>query len=402
MEINLRKNFILVVAGLAMLADHSAHACPFCAATSPTIREELDPAEVVALARLISVEPAAKRNGQVSIGSTSVARYEILDVLRGDSALRGVRLVEVPDASEQKPGSIRMLTACGAPRLTWSESHRLTERSREYVRRSAALPAEGADRLEFFYEYLEDAEELIAQDAYNEFATAPYDEVRLLRAKMDRRRLAERIADPKTPANRRGLLYTMLGVCGTAEELPLLEGLLRRGSRENPGSFDAILAAYISLRGAAGLDTIDELFLRVDSSADKKLDLADSHAAIRALRFHLEEQHGVAKNRIMKSLRLVLERQELASVVIADLARWQDWDALPRLVELFKKADGDASGLRVQVVNYLLICPLPEAAKQLDELARIAPGDVERARILSVYGKGAPSAPQPPGVPVPE
>lgn len=394
MDIILRKHLAPLLAILSILAGQAVDACPFCEATCPTIREELDPAEVVALARLVAVEPSAMGKAQVTTSAAKVARYEILDALRGGSALRGVRFVEVPDASEQKPGSIRLLTACGAPKLTWSESHRLTERSREYVRRSAALVAEGGERLAFFYEYLEDAEELIAQDAYNEFATAPYDEVKKLRDKMDRRRLAERIADPKMPASRRGLLYTMLGICGTADDVPLFDDLVRRGSRANPGSFDAILAAYLSLRGDAALDTIDELFLKIDTSAGKP-DLADGHAAIRALRFHLEEQHGVAKDRILKSLRLVLERPELASVVIADLARWQDWKAMPRLIELFKKADGGASGLRVQVVNYLLTCPLPEASKHLDELARISPQDVERARILSVYGKGAPTPPQP-------
>src|SRR5437868_5581641 len=98
MDITLRKVLASGLALLSLLAGQTAHACPFCAATCPTIREELDPAEVVALARLVAIEPSAKSNAQVTAGSAKVARYEILDALRGGSALRGVRFVEVPDA----------------------------------------------------------------------------------------------------------------------------------------------------------------------------------------------------------------------------------------------------------------------------------------------------------------
>lgn len=360
---------------IAMLTSaFDAAACDFCAATSPTICEELAPAEVIVTARVVAIRSAA-------------VRYEILDVLRGGKALSQIRHIDLAGASEAKIGAMRLLTGCGAPKLTWSESHQLTQRSRAYVRRAMALPA-GGERLAFFHDYLEDAEELIAQDAYNEFATASYADVKKLRGRMDRKRLTKRLADPKTPANRRGLLYTMLGICGTPDDVPHLEDLVRRGSRENRGSFDAIVAAYLSLHGDAGLALVDALFLAGDKTSSRPGDLADSHATIRALRFHLEQQHGVSKARILQSLRLLLDRPELASVVIADLARHEDWQALPRLVELFKAADADASGLRVQVVNYLLACPLPEAGKQLEELARIAPKDVERARILNVYRNG--------------
>jgi hypothetical protein len=386
MPIRLAHSLIFVLS--LVCAARPAAACPFCAATSPTICEELAPAEVVVIARAVSVVSTERR-----------ARYEIVHVIRGTAELREVGHIDLRDSVETKIGSLRLLTGCGAPKLTWSELHGVSERGREYVSKATSFSPEDPGRLAFFHDYLEDAEEQIAQDAYNEFASANYAEVKKLRDRMDRRKLLARATDPKTPANRRGLLFTMLGICGAAEEAAALEAIVRSGGKESPGYFDAVLAAYLSLRGAIALDVIDAQFLRPDSKAGDSTPgvpatLADSHAAIRALRFHLEEQHGVPKERILTSFRLLIDRPELASVVIADLARWEDWQALPRLVELFKTAEKDASGLRVQVVNYLLTCPLPEAARELEALEHIAPKEVARARILGVYGKGG--APPPP------
>jgi hypothetical protein len=75
----------------------------------------------------------------------------------------------------------------------------------------------------------------------------------------------------------------------------------------------------------------------------------------------------------------MLDRPQLADLVIPDLARWEDWEAMPRLVELFKTADEKSSWVRVPVINYLRACPLPEAKKYMAELEKIDPAAVRRA-----------------------
>jgi hypothetical protein len=69
--------------------------------------------------------------------------------------------------------------------------------------------------------------------------------------------------------------------------------------------------------------------------------------------------------------------------VIADLARWQDWSAIDKLVALFKNATADNIFVREPVVNYLRACPLPEAAAAVKELERIDPEAVRRAATLA-------------------
>ena len=83
------------------------------------------------------------------------------------------------------------------------------------------------------------------------------------------------------------------------------------------------MAAYLSLTGEAGLPLIEETFL---ANPDAKY--VDIHSTIMALRFHGNETDRIPLPAILKSLHYVLERNEIADLVIPDLARWEDWSVL--------------------------------------------------------------------------
>jgi hypothetical protein len=131
----------------------------------------------------------------------------------------------------------------------------------------------------------------------------------------------------------------------------------------------------LTLKGDAGLPLVEELFLK-----NKNSPYADTYSAIMALRFHGTEGGVLDRKNIVKSMHHILERPELADLVIPDLARWEDWTPMDRLVQLFKEANEESSWVRVPVINYLRACPLPEAAKKLEELEKIDPKAVQRAK----------------------
>jgi hypothetical protein len=106
---------------------------------------------------------------------------------------------------------------------------------------------------------------------------------------------------------------------------------------------------------------------------------ADTYAAIMALRFHGTDGGVIERPPVIESLRLILQRPELADLVIPDLARWEDWTVIEKMADLFRSADEKSSWVRVPVINYLRACPLPEAAKLLDELKQIDPVAFRRA-----------------------
>jgi len=136
----------------------------------------------------------------------------------------------------------------------------------------------------------------------------------------------------------------------------------------------------VALKGPEALDLVDRLFL---DRKGREVPFTETYAAVMALRFLGEESDLVPRDRVLASLRLLLEEPKLADLVIADLARWQDWSVIDRLVTLFKEAQADNIFVREPIVNYLRACPLAEAADAVAELEKIDPEAVRRAATLA-------------------
>jgi hypothetical protein len=204
---------------------------------------------------------------------------------------------------------------------------------------------------------------------------------------MDPTQLLGWIENPKVQANRRRLYATMLGACGTKADAERIGAILANQDlgpekAEVRSGLDALIACYVTLKGPDGLDLIDELFL---NRRGREIPFTETYAAVMALRFLGEESQSVPRNRVLASLRLLLAEPKLADLVIADLARWQDWSVIDRLVELFEKAEADNIFVREPIVNYLRACPLPQAAAAIATLEKIDPEAVRRAATLAAF-----------------
>ena len=66
---------------------------------------------------------------------------------------------------------------------------------------------------------------------------------------MDRAQLLKWIQDSEVPASRRRLYLTMLGVCGSVKDLPMLEELLSSSDRKKKAGLDALIGCYLTLKG---------------------------------------------------------------------------------------------------------------------------------------------------------
>jgi len=352
----------------------TATACPFCAAVSQTFTEEIDSMDAVVIAELVKLPAKVVAGESPANREAPKATFKIAQIIKGDSLLKDTSTIETIYFGDGKLGKPFLIMGVDPPKLMWSTPLQLSERARQYVPQLLGLPKQGAARLEFFQNYLEDEDEMLARDAYDEFAKAPYAEVIALKPKMDHGKIVEWIRDPDVPASRRRLYLTMLGVCGTGQDLPMLESMLASTDRKDKGGLDAMIACYLTLKGAEGMPLVEELFL-----TNGKAEYADTYAAIMALRFHGGETDVIPRERILEGLRHMLDRPQLADLVIPDLARWEDWASMPRLVQLFKEADEKSSWVRVPVINYLRACPKPEAKTHIQELEKIDPAAVKRA-----------------------
>jgi hypothetical protein len=394
-------------------------ACPFCNAVSLTFSEEMNSNDVAVIARLMGPADPEKKPDQTTPAAgtpdgtppagadpqnrsqftspetainLSYSIFQVEHVLKG-SAMKPKQQFKALYFGKQPPGTYFLLMGNDPPKLNWGTPIPLTKRSVEYMLALPKLPTSGAERLAFFMKHLEDEEELLKRDAYDEFAKAPYATVKSLAPHMSRQQLLAWIKDAQVSTSHRRLYLTMLGVCGKHEDAALLEQMLTAKTEEPRSGLDATIACYLTLKGPDGLNLIEKLFL-----ANPKAEYTDTYAAIMAIRFHGQEEKVISRERLLESLRHMLDRPQLADLVIPDLARWEDWSVMDKLVDLFKNSDEKSSWVRVPVVQYLQACPLPEAKLRIAELQKIDPESVRRASFFLPLGppKKAPETPAAP------
>lgn len=380
----LRHNLAAVVFAVLISASQVLLACPFCSSVSQTFTEEIKSMDAVVIARLVKPPSIKELEDDQAVPK---AKFEIVQVIRGGDVINSKKeLIETVYYGREKVGKRFLLMAVDPPRLMWSTPLTLSERAQKYVAKIVNLPEKGVSRVRFFLDYLEDKDEMLARDAYDEFAKAPYDDVKAVKSDIDRKQLITWIKDPNIPASRRRLYFTLLGVCGDKSDLSFLESLLRSGDSKSKAGLDAMIACYLTIGGPDGMPLIEELFLK-----NKKAPYSDTYAAIMALRFHGGQNDVVPRKRVVQAMHHMLSRPQLADLVIPDLAGWEDWSQVDRCVELFKSADEKSSWVKVPVINYLRACPLPDAKLRLKELEKIDPAAVKRANTF--FPLGTPKSP---------
>lgn len=376
--------FISVLTLFAALLMSTSHtqACPFCVATTQTFTEEIASMDAVVFAKLVKLPPPIKPGTQLAEGEEIPrAKFQVVTIVKGKELVKSAQSIEAIYFGEAKVGTTFLVMAVDPPKLMWSTPLEVAKTTQDYILKLDSLPKDPVARLEFFQKYLENEDEELARDSYDEFANSPYDAVKALKSKMEHTQLIGWIQDAEVPASRRRLYLTMLGVCGSEKDLPMLEELLSSSDRKKKAGLDALIGCYLTLKGPDGLKLIEDLFIR-----NKKSEYADTYAAVMALRFHGTESDVIPRERILVSMRYMLERPQLADLVIPDLARWEDWSQVDRMVKLFKDADEETSWVRVPVINYLRQCPLPKAKNQIKALEKIDPAAVKRANTFFPFG----------------
>jgi hypothetical protein len=376
-RIGLRLLMAGIVVAVVSSASRPAGACPFCSAVSLTFSEEIANAQVAVIAKL--VEPPPRPQADATSNSLDVvkAKFEVVKILKGDKELGKNRKIETVYFGDSPAGTTFLIMGIDPPTINWGTPIAISPRGQEYVAKAIELPKEGPERLAFFQDYLEDKDEMLARDAYDEFAKMPYAGVMGLKDRMNHDKIVEWVKSPQIPVSRRRLYLTMLGVCGTQADMPLIEEMIKSKDRQTKGALDALVAAYLTLKGPEGMPLVEDLFLK-----NKDAEYTDTYATIMALRFHGTEEKIIPRERLLVGIRMMLDRPQLADLVIPDLARWEDWSVMDRLVSLFKNADEDSNWVRVPVINYLRACPLPAAKERIDELAKLDPETVKRASTL--------------------
>ena len=208
---------------------------------------------------------------------------------------------------------------------------------------------------------------------------------------MNREKLLAWVKDTSKSADRKRLYFTMLAICGKPEDAELLESMLKSDIPEARAGLDALIAAYLTLKGESGLDLVKESFLD-----NVHCPFAEVYSAVMALRFHGTEANVLPKKSVIAAMHRLLERPDLADLVISDLARWNDWSQVDKLGELFEQQSSDTNLVRVPIINYLRACPLAEAKTMLTKLEKLDPNTFKRA--MTFFQITTPAPPKARGV----
>jgi len=236
-----------------------------------------------------------------------------------------------------------------------------------------------ADRLRYFFDYLDHEELSVSTDAYWEFANADYKDfeplARKLRAGKDKDKVLDKVRgwlkDPETPALRLGLYASILGHCGTEKDAAVLRAVLDDSERRQGSGIDGILAAYVLLKPKDGWKYLQ------DALKNTKEDFLFRYNALKASRFLHEYRTEVSKSDVEEAICVLLKQEDVADLAIEDLRKWQSWDKADKVLALTSTDLYKVPIVRRAILRYCLQCKGSQAAKD----------HVERCRKLDAQNK---------------
>ncbi len=355
----MRSLFLLLALLVLLQWPATLVACPFCAATEPTWAERREAADVVLLAEVIRTQ-------------NNSATVTVRSRLKGPDRFAVGNELSCPSSSAAGSLLILVGTISTDSQSTRWESWPVDEIGYAYFARSPNLRQSAAERLAYFIRFLEHSEASIADDAYAEFGRAPYDAVEAIADKLPMSDIRRWIVDPNIPQQRKGFYGLALGLARHEDDRQanrtLLRMLVTAPANDYRSGFDGVLGGLLVLEGEAGLQLLDEHILARRDSAR-----GDVLHAVTALRFYYEFGRQIDKARLARSMSLLLERADTIATAIVDLARWEAWVYLPRVITLARQSPPLDAQVDRAIAGYLTRCPLDEARAAWAQLKQASP-----------------------------
>ena len=294
------------MAALMLFAAHGAMACPLCANSLQL---------TISAQELIYAEHSV-----LALPEDDGKEFKIVAVIKGDATRgNGIAMTDVfrPTMKSDKPlllvrdNDWRQWVNFGpvsADQAGWLRKLSTTKRTIEMD------DVEWRDHVVYFLQYLENSEPMIAEIAFNEFSRAPYVALRSLNVRLDVTAIRSWLNDPKL-ARRQPVYLLLLGIAGSEQDAKWLEDRIATArTTARSTNLSALLGAYIELRGLAGIEQVEKLYL-TDSARTKQ----EIEAALVALKVHGETDNAERDlvNEVLKSF--VRQNPSLAGLATAGL-----------------------------------------------------------------------------------
>jgi hypothetical protein len=346
-----------------------ASACPFCGQAQQTMLADFPQASFVVFGTLKD----AKMDGEFG-GTTDLV---IEKVLKDNDYLKEKKTISIPRYLPYTDGKTKFLVYCdifkdrldpfrGVPVRADSDLIKYLEGAQKVRDKSPA------ERLSFCFDYLDNAESEISNDAYNEFARADYEDYHGMAKKLNPDRITKWLRDPNTPTFRYGLYASMLGHCGKEEHAKVLREMLEDSTKKLLTGADGILAGYVMLKPKEGREYLTAIL------KDEKKEFAQRYAALRAVRFFWNSRPDVlAKKDCVEAAALLLPQSDIADLAIEDLRKWKCWDMTDTILKYGNEKSHDIPIIRRSILRFALSAQSGTGARHPAAAAYI---EAERAK----------------------
>ncbi|MBI1347442.1 hypothetical protein GC163_14280 [bacterium] len=375
---------MVVLAGVLTLCGASpvAAACPFCPPSSPTWAEQYAESDAAVL-----VKWARSREANDS-GREAQTDFDIIEVWRSiqDRPQQG-QTITVDYLVQGQPGDLFLMFGQQSDGLlTYALPIEMTEIRAGYVKQAPSIEQPTPERLKFFLKFLESSDTPIANDAFAEFSRAPYDDVKAIRSQLSPEKVRRWLVELE-PAEelRRGFYALMLGLCGDEHDaLKLASQVLKPTPADVTRiGLDGQMAGYVLLTGQAGFDRLVQARLKSPDQPD-----GDVFATINALRFLWQfEPHLIPRQQVAEALASLLDQPQFAEVVLVDLARWEHWSVMDRVLKLYNSPAFAEPAAKHKILQFAMACvraqqktpdkTIPEVAQAEAFLKRVQQAEPE-------------------------
>jgi len=336
-------------AATLLVATVAASACPFCPSSRATLTQEAAQATLILFGTPTNpkFDPAGAFQGTTDL--------EIESVIKDHPFVAGKKVITINryiPVDKENPRKYLVFCDVFKDKLDPYLGMPIDVGSKvaEYLKGAIAIrDRDVAARLKFFFQYLDNSDMNVSDDAFQEFANADYKDFRPMAHKLSADKLVAWLKDPNTPVSRFGLYGSMLGHCGTAEHAKTLRDMLDDPNKRFSTGIDGMLAGYVMLQPKEGWQYLLNIY-KVDSK-----EFLLRYAALRTARFFWEYRDDViSKNDTVAGIAAMLPQDDIADLVIEDLRKWERWELLGDILKLFEKKTHDVPIIRRSILRFAL------------------------------------------------
>jgi hypothetical protein len=365
-----------------------ARACPFCSMQGQTLTGDVNQASMVLFGTLANAK--LDPNAGFGQGTTDL---QIEAVIKKHEILADKKMVTLPRYVPTDNTSSKFLVFCDVFKGKVDPYRGVPVKAKsdmvKYLQGALAVKDKPiGEKLRFFFDYLDNPDLEISNDAYKEFGNASYNDYHEMAKKLPAERIAKWLQDPDTPTFRFGLYASMLGHCGKEKDAALLRKMLDDPDKRLNSGVDGVLAGYTLLKPKEGWQYMRGIL------KDPAKEFMLRYAALRAARFFWESRPDlVDKKELVSGVCLLLDQSDVADLAIEDLRKWGRWEVADRVLGLYEQKSHDVPIVRRAILRYALSCPGPKAAAFVDGIRKKDPEMVKDVEELLKLETGNPNKP---------